>query len=203
MGIDTIIRKRHLLTHPFYERWQKGKIPIEVLREYAGQYYHYESALPSFLKSALTRLDDGPARAAVAAVLADEVGNPKPHTELWLQFARGLGLNRKEVREAAASPRTRNLVATYTALCERGTEEALGAIYAYEAQLPEVAQAKADGLRKFYGLTDEVSLQFFVLHATLDLEHARAIRSGFADSEVSREAAHLALDAWWGMLDQF
>jgi len=203
MGIDGIIKKRHLLTHPFYKRWQKGKVPIEVLKEYAKQYYHYEAALPSFLTSALKHLPAGPAKEGVTEVLADETSHPKPHTELWMDFATGLGLSKDEVRNAPATPRTKNLIETYISLCERGPEEALGALYTYETQVPEVAQTKGDGLREFYGLTDDESLKFFDLHATLDVQHAKAIRSGFEDTEFARESAHLALDAWWGMLDQF
>jgi pyrroloquinoline quinone (PQQ) biosynthesis protein C len=66
-----------------------------------------------------------------------------------------------------------------------------------------VAKAKSDGLRIFYGVTDARTLAFFDLHATLDVEHARALKSALRNSELSREAAHLAMDAWWGMLDQF
>ncbi|MEO7804918.1 MAG: iron-containing redox enzyme family protein [Actinomycetota bacterium] len=203
MGIDTIVKERHLLTHPFYVRWQKGKVSIEVLQEYAKQYYHYEKALPSFLESALTHLEEGPARTAIAEVLEDESSNPRPHAELWLDFATGLGLTQEQVQTSTPSPRTANLVATYESLCRRGAEEALGALFAYESQFPAVASTKADGLRNFYDVTDDATLKFFDLHSTLDIEHALAIRSGFVDSEFSRESAHLALDAWWGMLDQF
>ena len=203
MRIDSIVRERHLLTHPFYQRWQKGKVPIEVLREYAKQYYHYESALPSFIESALKHVQDPEVSKALQGVLEDESSNPKPHAELWLDFAKGLGLEEKEVRESQATPRTSNLVETYRALSLRGGEEALAALYAYESQFPDVALAKAEGLRKFYGVSDQTALEFFDLHSTLDVEHAKAIRSGVADSEIAHEATHLALDVWWGMLDQF
>lgn len=203
MGINTIIKERHLLTHPFYQRWQKGKVPLSVLQEYAKQYYHYESALPSFLESALTHLEDGPAKEAVAQVLEEESSHPRAHSDLWLEFAEGLGVSKDEVRATPPSARTTNLVETYRSLCARGAEESLGALYAYEAQFPEVAQAKAAGLREHYDITDEPTLAFFDLHSTLDIEHAKAIRSGFNDSEFSRESAHLAMDAWWAMLDQF
>jgi pyrroloquinoline-quinone synthase len=203
MRIDSIVRERHLLTHPFYQRWQKGKVPIEVLREYAKQYYHYESALPSFIESALKHVQDPEVSKALQGVLEDESSNPKPHAELWLDFAKGLGLEEKEVRESEATPRTSNLVETYRALSLRGGEEALAALYAYESQFPDVALAKAEGLRKFYGVSDQTALEFFDLHSTLDVEHAKAIRSGVADSEIAHEATHLALDVWWGMLDQF
>lgn len=203
LGINTIIKERHLLTHPFYQRWQKGKVPMETLQEYAKQYYHYEAALPSFLSCALDHLPDGPARESVSQVLADESSHPKPHTELWIDFANGIGVSAAEVKSAHPTPRTTNLVETYRSLCNRGSEEALGALYSYESQIPEVAKAKGDGLRRFYEVNDPSALQFFDLHATMDVHHAEAIRSGFNDSEFSRESAHLALDAWWSMLDQF
>ena len=203
MGINAVIKERHLLTHPFYHRWQHGKVSMETLQEYAKQYYHYESALPGFLSSAMDHMEEGPARDAVAEVLADESAHPTAHTTLWLQFAAGLGVEEAEITGSAASPRTINLVETYTSLCARGSEEALGALYAYEVQIPDVAKAKSDGLRRFYGVTDPKALEFFDLHATLDVAHSRALKSALRDSELCRESAHLAITAWWGMLDQF
>ena len=203
MGIDTIIKERHLLNHPFYQRWQKGKVTVEVLREYAKQYYHYESALPSFLGSALEHIEEGPAKDAVQQVMTEETSHPRAHAELWMEFANGLGVSKDEVLASKPTPRTINLVETYTSLCKRGQDEALGALYAYEAQFPEVAKAKADGLRSHYEISEDSTLAFFDLHSTLDVEHAKAIKTGLNDSDYSRESAHLALDAWWGMLDQF
>lgn len=201
--IDRIIEERHLLKHPFYERWQKGKVTPQVLREYAKQYYAYESRLPQFLTSALAHLEEGPVREAVEANLADESGRPEPHPALWIRFAEALGLSSQEVKRAEPLPRTVNLVSTYQLLCDRGTDEALGALYAYESQFSAIAKAKGDGLREFYGVTDDKALEFFDLHSALDDDHAAALRSGLTESELAREAVHLAVEAWWGMLDQF
>jgi pyrroloquinoline-quinone synthase len=202
-SIDRIISEWHLLKHPFYQRWQAGQVQKSVLRSYAAQYYSYESALPTFLEAALSHLDGGPAREAIEENLRDEAGGLEPHPELWLRFAEGLGLGREEVLESQPLPRTRNLVETYAALCDRGADEALGAIYAYEAQFSQVAAAKADGLRRFYDVTDERALAFFDLHATIDDWHASALRSALHESEPAVESVHLAVEAWWGMLDQF
>ena len=203
MGINAIIKKRHLLNHPFYQRWSQGKVSKETLQEYAKQYYHYEAALPGFLGCSLEHFEEGPVRDAVAQVLEDESSNPKPHTEMWLDFAAALGVTADEVKGSTPSRQTVNLVQTYTSLCRRGAEEAIGALYAYESQQPEVAQAKADGLARYYGVEDKDSLAFFKLHSVLDVQHAAALRSALHDCEQARESAHLALDAWWRMLDQF
>lgn len=203
MTIDTMIDERHLLNHPFYRRWQMGKVQPEVLKEYAKQYYAYESALPSFLEKALVHLEDGPAKEALEENLADESGQPEPHPELWLRFAEAIGVSREEVQEAEMLPRTSNLVSTYNSLCEHGADEALGALYAYESQFSAIAKTKGDGLREFYGVAEPEALKFFDLHSTLDEEHAASIRMGMTDSALTRESVHLALEAWWGMLDQF
>ncbi len=202
-AIDRMIEEQHLLMHPFYQRWQKGKVSMEALRSYAVQYYAYESALPLFLEKAMAHLPEGEALESLKDNLADEAGGPNPHPELWMRFAEALGLSRAEVHGAQLLPRTANLVYTYESLCDRGADEALAAIYAYEAQFPAVAATKAEGLRRFYGVTSPEALEFFDLHATLDHEHAAGIRKGLTDSEPARESAALALDAWWGMLDTF
>ncbi|GAC1370922.1 MAG: TenA family transcriptional regulator [Actinomycetota bacterium] len=202
-AIDRMIEEQHLLTHPFYQRWQRGKVSMEVLRGYAAQYYAYESALPSFLEAAMAHLPDGPVRQALADNLADEAGGEKPHPELWLRFAESLGLSRDEVTSADRLPRTSNLVHTYESLCAHGPDEALGALYAYEAQFSQVAATKGAGLREFYGITSPEALEFFDVHATVDDGHAAGIATGLTDNELAREAAALAMDAWWGMLDSF
>ncbi len=53
----------------------------------------------------------------------------------------------------------------------------VAAVYAYEAQVPRVAQAKIDGLRANYGIEDRPALSFFEVHAALDVEHSAAERA--------------------------
>jgi pyrroloquinoline-quinone synthase len=203
MKLDEIINAKHLTTHPFYERWQKGEVTREVLEEYAKQYYAYESALPDFLRKGISHLEAGPAREALEENLSDETGSPKPHSELWLDFAGVLGLSADEVQGAELKKGTRGLVDTYASLCEKNAESALGALYAYESQFSVVAKTKADGLREFYGVTDDKGLEFFDWHSTLDDEHADSLRAAISDTSETRQAATEAIDAWWGMLDQF
>ena len=78
--------------------------------------------------------------------------------------------------------------------------------YAYERQVPAVAQAKIDGLRERYGVTGGRTLGFFETHALLDIEHSEAERrivreSGSDDEEAALAAATSARDGWWDFLD--
>jgi pyrroloquinoline-quinone synthase len=205
--VEALIEEHHLLRHPFYTRWVAGTLPLEALRDYARQYYAFESAFPRFLSALHSRTEDPDARSALLENLWDEEHGEANHQELWLRFAEGLGLDREEVREAEHNPATRELVDTYRERCADGPVAAgVAALYAYEAQVPRVATAKIEGLRARYGITDGRSLAFFETHATLDLEHSGAERRIVSDSGPGHEpevleATAAALGAWWSFLD--
>jgi pyrroloquinoline-quinone synthase len=92
--------------------------------------------------------------------------------------------------------------------------EHLAVLYAIEASQPEIAKTKLEGLVERYGYSPEGSaVEYFELHATLDVEHARQARElieqlmssnadiaeAQAESMVTR--ARTALRANWALLD--
>src|SRR3954452_24423838 len=81
-----------LLQHPFYQAWSKGELTREDLRHYAAEYWHHVAAFPAYLSALHSQLPDGELRRMVLANLADEEGlrDGTPHTDLWMQFARGM-----------------------------------------------------------------------------------------------------------------
>src|SRR5271154_5722187 len=81
---------RHLLTHPFYRRWEAGGLLEGELGAYAEQYRLLERELPRTLAAVATGLPEGRARTMVEANLADEVGDPA-HAVLFESFARAAG----------------------------------------------------------------------------------------------------------------
>jgi pyrroloquinoline-quinone synthase len=205
--IDALIDERHLLTHSFYRKWVDGTLPPDALQEYARQYYAFESNFPRFLSALHSRTEDPAIRAGLLENLWDEEHGESNHRELWLRFAEGIGVDRDDVTSARWNDATRGLVATY----EEATREApvaagVAALYAYERQVPPVAQAKLDGLKARFGVTDPRTLGFFQTHAWLDVEHSNAEREmiaslsdGVQDEVLATTAA--ALDAWWSFLD--
>jgi pyrroloquinoline-quinone synthase len=205
--IDALIEERHLLGHSFYRKWVAGTLPLASLQEYARQYYAFESTFPRFLSALHSRTEDPAARAGLLDNLWDEEHGEANHRELWLRFAEGIGVDRDDVVGAEWNEATRGLVSTY----ERATREApvaagVAALYAYERQVPPVAQAKLDGLRDRFGITDPRTLGFFETHAWLDVEHAgteRAMIGSLAggDGEDVLATTGAALDAWWAFLD--
>lgn len=205
--IDAMIDDRHLLGHPFYRKWVAGTLPTDSLREYARQYYAFESTFPRFLSTLHARSDQAGIRQALLENLWDEEHGDTNHAELWLRFAEGIGVDRHDVAGAARNARTDALVDTYWRACrEEPVAAGVAAVYAYERQVPQVAQAKIDGLRTRYLIEDGRTLEFFDLHSSLDVEHSEAERrmlagAPVADGAAAIEAAGAALEAWWGFLD--
>src|SRR5580658_5821523 len=109
-----------------------------------------------------------------AGNMLDEKGDGHPgkdsisHDELWLDFAEGMGSSRN-LDGHKPLPEVQQLMQHFQRAASEGTpEEALAAFYAYESQVPRVAQEKERGLRKMYG-ADEKTRGYFALHATADV----------------------------------
>jgi len=205
--IDTLIDARHLLTHPFYKDWVAGTLPVENLQEYARQYYAFESTFPRMLSSLHARTDRADVRQSILENLWDEEHGEANHQELWLRFAEGIGVDRDDVRGAARNEATTAMVDGYLDVCAKAPVAAgVAAVYAYERQVPAVAQAKIDGLRQHYDVNDARTLSFFETHSVLDVEHSGAERRivddlGEGQQEAVLDASGWALDAWWSFLD--
>jgi len=205
--IDAMIEDRHLLRHPFYTKWVAGTLPTQNLHDYARQYYAFESNFPRFLSALHSRSDRPGVRAALLENLWDEEHGEANHQELWLRFAEGLGVARRDVMSATLNAATDELLDTYGSVVSTASVTAgVAAIYAYERQVPPVAQAKIDGLKRWYGISDERTLCFFDVHSTLDVEHSEAERRIVGEANPQEEgevirATSAALEAWWSFLD--
>jgi pyrroloquinoline-quinone synthase len=213
--LDARIAKYDLLCHPFYKAWAAGELTRQDLREYAQDYYHHVEAFPSYLAAFALRLEESELRQTVLSNMCDEKGQPEgtgrnsvPHADLWLDFAEGMGSSRN-LDWHNPVPEIRQLIAHFHRVADEGTpEEALAAFYAYESQVPRVAQEKERGLRQTYG-ADGKSCGYFSVHATADVFHSRAWRAQLekrvaANAETAGkalEAAETAAKMLWRALD--
>jgi pyrroloquinoline-quinone synthase len=199
--LEARIAKYDLLCHPFYKAWSEGRLTRDDLREYAQDYYHHVEAFPSYLAALGLRLEEGDERRAVLANMCDEKGvdggagkESVPHSELWLDFAEGMGSTRNlewhsPVREI------RQLIRYFHRVASEGTaEQALAAFYVYESQVPRIAKEKESGLRETYH-ADDKTCGYFALHATADVYHSRIWHDLLEERIAARpEAADAALD---------
>ena len=200
--LDARIGKYDLLGHPFYKAWSAGQLTRDDLREYAQDYYHHVEAFPSYLAALGMRLEEGELRRAVLANMCDEKGaDGRPerdavaHSELWLDFAEGMGSSRN-LECHSPVPEIRQLIGHFHQVASEGScEGALAAFYAYESQVPRIAQEKERGLREMYG-ADDKTCGYFTLHATADIYHSKVWRKQLEKRiEARPETADVALDA--------
>jgi pyrroloquinoline-quinone synthase len=192
---------RRLLTHPFYRRWEAGSLTEGELAAYAEQYRHIERALPVTLAAIADALPEGRARDLVEANLADELGTPEPHVQLFEGFARAAGAS----PDAPATPSTAALLAVVRTTAANDPVAALAMIAAYEVQAADIAASKGDGLRRHYGF-DEEGTAFWDVHRTQEVDHAgwsmEALTALEADLDVVQAAATVSADSWWLFLSE-
>jgi pyrroloquinoline-quinone synthase len=178
-SIDSKVAERAMLSHPFYQAWTEGRLPLDTLRDYARQYFHHVEAFPRAVSAVHSACPDRDGRRMLAENLAEEEGieaGKQDHASLWLMFACGLGEDESAVRVQQLNPETRALIDTFRKLSRRSYASGLGALYAYESQFPSVASAKIEGLIDRYGIKDEQTLRFFRVHEGADVEHSRVCR---------------------------
>ena len=194
------IERYNLLKHPFYTAWTAGELTREDLREYAAEYWHHVSAFPSYLSALHCRLEDGAMRRMVASNLADEEGVSSPdgraHSDLWMDFAKGMGASESDVKARTLQPATEALIASFRQVASTNEPAAaLAALYAYESRVPAIAREKASGLKEHYG-ADVTATRYFTLHQTADVMHASVWRDLIAgELERNPSAANEALNA--------
>ena len=192
---------RHLLAHPFYRRWEAGSLSEGELAAYAEQYRHIERELPVTLSTIATALPEGRARALVEANLADELGTPEPHAELFEGFAGAAGA----ASDVRATPSTAALLAVVRTTAAHDPAAALAMVAAYEIQAADIAASKSDGLRTHYGF-DAEGTRFWDVHTTQETEHAgwsmEALAELEADPDVVQAAAIVSADSWWLFLSE-
>jgi len=204
--IDAAIAEKSLLKHPFYQDWQMGKLSREELQLYAAQYYRHVEAFPRHLRVLAARTE-GPIREIILDNLAEEENPSRPHPKLWRDFAATLGVNEEDITACPALPGTQTVVETFREIVgDRPVAEAVAALYAYEAQVPEIATTKIDGLQKFYGVHSPKGLAYFAVHEEVDKAHRAAWRGWLeehaeGDEEEILATTNQALDALWGALD--
>jgi pyrroloquinoline-quinone synthase len=200
--LNARVAKYDLLRHPFYKAWAAGELTRADLRAYAQDYYRHIEAFPSYLAAFALRLEDGELRRAVLENMCDEKGLEShegkyavPHSELWLDFAEGMGSNR-DLRWHNPLPEIRQLTEHFHRVANGGSpEQALAGFYAYESQVPRIAREKERGLREMYG-ADDKTCAYFALHTEADVHHARVWREQLEKRLAENpEATEVALDA--------
>ena len=185
--LDDVTARWDLLEHTFYQRWTRGTLTHDELRDYVKQYAHVVRAVPVWLEQV-----QGGDSAQVARHAAEE----QSHVALWNTFGEALGLSSDAIRLAPANAATAKLIRCGDELAAKG--QVAPVVWALEAQTPAVAGAKLAGLSAFYGIGPDTGGEYFAVHEHLDVEHAAELRALCSDG--SHAAAAVMAEGLWDLL---
>jgi len=209
--IDQARRTCNVLEHPFYERWSAGELSAEELDFYAGEYRHAVLALAEASEAVAAKAEPEH-RGGLERHAAEE----RSHVALWDEFAKAASCKGQEHAQSTLTREPLGETARCAQAWTAGSDalEHLAVIYAIEAGQPEIARTKLEGLTERYGYSPEgPAVEYFQLHATLDVEHARQARELIAELMSADEAqaqasaermvsrATAALQGNWELLD--
>ena len=161
----------HLLNHPFYVAWERGELTQEILQDYAEQYYQHIKAFPRYISATHSMCEDIEKRKILLDNLSDEEDLNKDHPMLWKQFALAAGADESSLDLVKQEYFTSDLIENFFRLSRSSYAEGLGALYAYERQVPEIAETKIKGLIDHYNISTDQGLEYFVVHKDADVLH--------------------------------
>jgi pyrroloquinoline-quinone synthase len=164
--------KFHLLKHPFYQvYWNEGKLTREIIKDYAEQYYQHVKAFPRYISATHSICEDIEKRRILLENLQDEENKDGDHPKLWKNFAMAMGADEKEIETVKLEPFTKNMIDNFFDQARSSYSEGLASLYTYERQIPEIAETKIQGLKRFYGVSSKEGLEFFEAHKSADVIH--------------------------------
>jgi pyrroloquinoline quinone (PQQ) biosynthesis protein C len=194
-------------THPFFQEWIAGKLPLDSLQVWAPQFYHWLCVIPRAYALRFSRLPWVPEyekyRGMLLEHLTEEAGYPPekhtPHPELFLRFCEGIGLPRDRVQKAPWLPGTYLAVDDflYVNQVEPFYVSAAGSS---EPPNVELCEKLLPVLRKVYKVPEK-NLEYYIAHGELDKEHALLV--GEIVSDFAGESTETRRRMWASMLRSF
>ncbi|MDE1727085.1 MAG: iron-containing redox enzyme family protein [Thaumarchaeota archaeon] len=179
--IDKIIEDQSLLKHKFYVMWNEGKLSLESLSGYSKEYFQLVKSVPSFVGAIMEN-----SQSNLTGTIAANQKEEYEHIEPWTKFAGSLGISREEMQHYTGLDKTRKAVSNLSTLMN-SFEGGAAAMYALEQEIPKISLSKIDGLRKFYGVTDDDAIEYFRIHAEADIRHAALWRRVLEKSQAIKE----------------
>ena len=195
----------YLLNHSFYKSWNEGKLTREIIKDYAEQYYQHVKAFPRYISATHSLCEDIEKRKILLENLNEEENRDADHPKLWKNFAIAMGADSEKIEKVKADKFTKDLIDNFFKNGRSTYAEGLASLYTYERQIPEIAETKIQGLKKFYGVNSKEGLEFFEVHKKADVYHreeCEKLLNGLSKEEqVAAEKAALSTAKYlWNFL---
>lgn len=197
--------------HPFVKAVQAGSVSKEQLREWARQDYKFRNAVPRVSMMRYLACSDPAFATRLYEVVEEETQGlatgSAGHIDLFVDFARALGLSRADLDNAPLAPATAaHLYFVELIIHKYPWFVVMAAQIAAEGTFPEATGALASGLVEHYGLSRQ-AVRFFTVHKEADEEHgslAEEIAEAYLHSpalqqqtrEVGLRRLELLYDTW-------
>jgi pyrroloquinoline-quinone synthase len=179
--IDKMTEEQSLLKHKFYVMWSEGKLSMQSLNGYSKEYFQLVKAVPSFVDKVMQK-----SPSELQSKIASNRDEESEHIEPWMKFASALGVSSNELQNYGGLDKTKQAVSNLSCLMD-SFEGGAAAMYALEQEIPKISLSKIDGLRKFYGLSEDDAIEYFRLHAEADIRHAALWRKILEKTSASKE----------------
>mgnify|MGYP005733695199 FL=1 len=173
INLNKKLDQYHLLNHPFYKSWNEGKLTREIIKDYAEQYYQHVKAFPRYISATHSICEDIEKRKILLENLQDEENPNADHPKLWKNFALAMGADPDKIENVKREWFTNDMIENFFYQARKSYAEGLASLYTYERQIPEIAETKIRGLKKFYGVTSKEGLEFFEAHKAADVIHRK------------------------------
>lgn len=191
-----------------------GTLSMEELRGWALQDSHYRRGVPRLAMLRYLKCTDPEFQKHLGGVVAEESEGADTHTaghwDLFLRFAKGIGLSEHEVVNSRPGP----AAAAHIYWAELIVHNlpwfvAMSAQLAGEWQAPRSVMMMNEGLQKHYGISAEDST-FFSAHGEADDDHGRLVQDIIARyivtpelKEQARAVIRRKLELQWDMWSVF
>ena len=84
-----------------------------------------------------------------------------------------MGADEKKIENVKLDWFTKDMIENFFHQARLSYAEGLASLYTYERQIPEIAETKIRGLKKFYGVSTKKGLEFFEAHKSADVIHRK------------------------------
>ncbi|MBI2390607.1 MAG: pyrroloquinoline-quinone synthase PqqC [Deltaproteobacteria bacterium] len=194
--------------HPFHVRMHEGLLSREELQVWVANRFCYQARIPRKDALILSKSDDPAFRRAWIRRIHDH-DDPEGGIAMWLELARGVGLDPDEVRsERGVRPAVRFACDAYLTLVrERSLVEAVASSLT-EFFSPELMEERLAAWERHYPWVDRATLAYFrarVPRARTDATEALEYVVRHADTRALQERCIEAFvtkcDILWAILD--
>ena len=116
-----------------------------------------------------------------------------------------MGADKDKIEDVKREWFTNDMIENFFHQARKSYAEGLASLYTYERQIPEIAETKIQGLKKFYGVNSKEGLEFFEAHKSADVVHraeCEKLLDGLSKEEQKKaeKASLLTAKYLWGFL---